>query len=82
MHDPKSELKPYDMETSMQLAVDVMFTKMQATQGFKLFGERAVATMVNELKQLKHGPMPGKKVVTAVNPDTLSFEEKEGHSTQ
>ena len=59
-----------------------MFTHMQGTQGFKLFGKRAVTAMVKELKQLEHGPMPGKRVVTAVNPDTLSFEEKEGHSTQ
>ena len=35
-------------------------------------GERAVAVMIKELKQLEEGPMPGKKVVTAINPDTPS----------
>ena len=49
---------------------------MQATRGFKLFGERAVADMIKELKQLEEGPMPGKKVVTAINPKTLSTEDK------
>ena len=53
-----------------------MFTQMQATRGFKLFGERAVAAMIKELKQLEEGPMPGKKVVTAINPDTLSAKDK------
>ena len=49
---------------------------MQATRGFKLFRERAVADMIKELKQLEEGPMPGKKVVTAINPDTLYAEDK------
>ena len=49
---------------------------MQATQGFKLFGERAVVAMIKVLKQLEEGPMPGKKVLTAINPETLSAEYK------
>ena len=53
-----------------------MFTQMQATRGFKLFGDRTVAAMIKELKQLEEGPMPVKKVVTAINPDTLSAEDK------
>ena len=61
---------------SIKNAVKVMFTQMQATRGFKLFGERAVAAMIKELKQLEEGPMPGKKVVTAINPETLSAEDK------
>ena len=64
----------FDVETSIKSSVNVMFTKIQATRGFKLFGERAVAAMIKELKQLEEGPMPGKKVVTAINPDTLSAE--------
>ena len=53
-----------------------MFTQMQPTRGFKLFGEPTVAAMIKELKQLEEGPMPGGKVVTAINPDTLSAEDK------
>ena len=32
--------------------------------------------MIKELKQLEEGPMPGKKVVTAINTETLSAEDK------
>ena len=30
----------------MKSAVNIMFTKIQATQGFNLFGERVVAVMI------------------------------------
>ena len=46
----------------MRVATNVMFTQMQATTGFKFFGEKAVAAMFKELKQLEHGPMPGKRI--------------------
>ena len=52
----------FDVETSIKASVNIMLTQMQATQGFKLFGERAVAAMIKELKQLEEGPMPGKKL--------------------
>ena len=66
----------FDVETYIKASVNVMFTQMQATWGFKLFEERAVAAIIKELKQLEEGPMPGKKFVTAINPDTLSAEDK------
>ena len=66
----------FDVETSIKASVNLMFTQMQATRGFKLFGELAVAAMIKELKQLEEVPMPGKEVVTAINPDTLSAEDK------
>ena len=35
----KSKKKnPFDVETSVKAAVSIIFTQMQATQGFKLFG--------------------------------------------
>ena len=49
---------------------------MQATRGFKLFGERTLAAMIKELKQLEEGPVPGKKVLTAIDPDTFSAKDK------
>ena len=79
MDEKKHETKKkntFDVETSIKASVNVMFTQMQATRGFKLFGDRTVAAMIKELKQLEEGPMPGKKVVTAINPDTLSAEDK------
>ena len=43
----KTEKKnTFDAEISIKSSVNVMFTQMQATQGFKLFGERAVAAVV------------------------------------
>ena len=32
--------------------------------------------MTKELKQLEYGPMPGKKVIEAIDPDIISFQQK------
>ena len=61
----------------MKTEISVMFTQMQAKVGFKIFREKAVATMIKELKQLKNGLMPGKQVIQEVYPDILSREEKQ-----
>ena len=60
-HETKKK-NTFDVEMSIKAAVNVMCTQMQATQGFKLFGERAVDAMITELKKLEEGPMPGKKL--------------------
>ena len=55
MEEKKYETKKkntFDVETSIKAAANVMFTQIQATRGFRLFGERAVAAMIKELKQL------------------------------
>ena len=55
MDENKNEAKKknkFDLETSIKAAVNVMSTQMQATRGFKLFGEPAVAAMIKEFKQL------------------------------
>jgi len=44
----------------------VSFTQMSAKRGIKKFGERAVAAMIKEFKQIHEGPMPGKPVVRPV----------------
>jgi len=49
---------------------------MSAKRGIKTFGERAVAAMIKEFKQIHEGPMPGKPVVRPVDPHTLSSEQK------
>ena len=49
---------------------------MSAAKGISMFGERAVAAMIKELKQLDEGPMPGKRAVVPIDPDTLSKDEK------
>ena len=43
---------------------------------FKEFGERAIAAMMKGLIQLDQGAMPGKPVVTEINPDTIPEVEK------
>ena len=60
----------------MRKAVGIVLTQMSAAKGIAKFGERAVAAMIKELKQLDEGPMPGKRAVAPVNPDTLSKDEK------
>ena len=64
------------MTRGVKMATKVILTQMQATLGFKLFGEKAFASIVKELKQLKYGPMPGKQVIMAIDPDMLSLEQK------
>ena len=32
--------------------------------------------MSNEINQLEHGPIPGKRLLRAIYPDTMSSEEK------
>ena len=49
---------------------------MLAKAGIKKFGDRAVAAMFSEYKQLNSGPMPGKPVFGSIRPKTISIEEK------
>ena len=70
------EKKTYDVEASMKYALNVMFTQMQATRGFNLFGESAVVAMIKDLRQFEEGPMQGKKIVSEIDPDILSAERK------
>jgi len=49
---------------------------MSVKKGFKEFGERAIAAMMNELIKLDQGAMPGKPVVTEINPDNIPEVEK------
>ena len=53
-----------------------MFTQISAKEGIKEFDERAIATMVKELKQLNNEAMKGKPVVVPIDPSKLSKLEK------
>ena len=59
----------------MKVATDIMFTQMSEKSGIKKKG-KSVAEMVKEFRQIEKGSMSGKPVVTPIDPDTLSFEEK------
>ena len=39
----------------MQTVANLVFTQMNAKKVIKLFGERVIATMINEFKQLHEG---------------------------
>ena len=66
----------------MGVAANYLFTQvnehaqMSAKAGIKKFGDRAVAAMLSEYKQLNTGAMPGKPVFGTIDPATLTNEEK------
>ena len=66
----------YETDAFTKVAIDVMFTKMYAKAGIKNFGEKAVAAMIKEYRQIYKGPTEGKPVVTNIYPDTLFYNEK------
>ena len=49
----------------MHIITKVLFMQqMSATKGIDKFGEKAIAVLFKEFKQLNDGPMPGKPVIT------------------
>lgn len=58
----------------MRIAMNVIFAQMSARQGFKEVGEKTVAVMLKECKQLNDGPMPGKPVAGPVDIDKVPWE--------
>ena len=61
----------------MNFTMGVVFNQMSAIQGIKKHGEKAIATMFNEFKQLDVGAMDGKPVIEPIDPKTLTTIEKE-----
>ena len=60
----------------LQRANRVMFTQMQAKEIIKRFGERAVAVLIKEFKQLNDGDIPVKPVFFPIHLKELTEEEK------
>ena len=60
----------------MKVATDVMFTQMSANTDIKKFGEKAVASLVKQYKQINNKPMYRKQVVTPIDTDTMSYKAK------
>ena len=66
----------------MNVAANYLFAQvtehaqMSAKAGIKKFGDRAVAAMLNEYKQLNEGPVPGKPVFGCIDPNTITWDEK------
>jgi hypothetical protein len=69
-------------ESFLSVAADVLFaqvgefSQITAKAGIKRFGDKAVAAMLQEFKQLNEGAVPGKPVFGTVDPSTLNREEK------
>lgn len=57
------------MHACMQAAVNVVFTQIHAKIGINMSGERAIASMIKEFKQLDEGVMPGNMVVIPLKPN-------------
>ena len=57
-------------------AMGIILTQMSANEGFRRFGQRAVAAMIKELKQLNDGAMDGKPAVFPIDPNSISSKEK------
>ena len=57
-------------------ALGVLFTQMLANRGIKLFGERAVAAIFEELKQLNDEVLPGNPVIVPIDIESLTEEDK------
>ena len=52
MKNTQENLRSFDLQTGMKTAARAVFTQMQATEGFKLFGYKAEAAMVKKTKQI------------------------------
>ena len=69
-------------ESFMHIAVNFLcaqvteHSQMSANAGIKKFGDRALAAVVNEYKQLNEGVMPGKPVFGRINHGDTTIEER------
>ena len=59
----------------MQDVSKVMFTWMSAKKGIHMFGERTIAALFKEFRQLDEGAFPGKPVFCPEDTTTLTSEE-------
>ena len=66
----------------MSIAANVLFTQvsehaqMSAKAGIKRFGDRALAAMISEYKQLNTGAVPGNWSLVAYIPNILPWKRK------
>ena len=72
----REQQSKYETAPYMKVATDIMFTKMSAKSGIKKFGEKTVADMIKQYRQINKGPMEGKPVVTYIDHETLSYKDK------
>ena len=68
----------FNIGISYETVLHVIFTQILAQSGIKMFGEKAVAAMFKELKQLNDGVSPGKPVIVPIPFELLCDEDKKG----
>ena len=66
----------FSTNTFPHRAVEVIFTKILAKKGIARFGERAVAAIVKEDKQLDYGAFSGKPVVQPISQANITKEDR------
>ena len=73
----KKHIEKQDKSNDLfKIATKVMFTQMNAKEGIKRFGDRAIAALFKEYKQLDEGATKGRPVVVPIDPDQLTHEQK------
>ena len=74
----KARKKAMCSKTFLQMAVNTIFlsAQMNANQGIKRYGDRAIAALIKECGQLDKGAFPGKPVVEPIHSGDLTPEEK------
>ena len=72
----KGNIQCFQVSDTYDKALHVMFTQMSVHKGIKLFGERVIAAMMKELKQLNDGVIPGNPVIEPIPFDKLTSKDK------
>ena len=73
----EKEKESYVIGSRLKTAVEACFASIPATQGLKKYGEKAVAVMLKELKQLNDGAVKGKPVVIPIDVDSLTEQDRQ-----
>ena len=67
MKDEKENVRPIDSRRVYNNMLRAMFTQVSAKEGIRRWGDKAIAAIIKELRQLQEGAMPGKPVIEAVD---------------
>eukprot|EP00957_Ditylum_brightwellii_P149472 11382824-Ditylum_brightwellii.AAC.1 len=67
----KKEKEAFFISDTFKKAVGTCFNQMPALKGIKIYGERALAAMLND------GAMEGKPVVVPIDANLLSDDDKQ-----
>ena len=70
------------LKCAYKKAVKVIFTQVSGKEGIKRWGEKAIAAIIKELKQLQDGAMSGRPIIEPVDPSILTFEDKTKHTLE